>query len=43
LHDGAATTLQEVFSRFNPNTVHGATKDLSKEELDDLVEYLKIL
>ncbi len=40
LHAGAAVTLQEVLTRFNPNGQHGKTSHLSKQELDDLVEYL---
>lgn len=40
LHDGRAATMREVFSRFNPDDLHGKTSDLSEEELDDLVEYI---
>jgi DNA-binding beta-propeller fold protein YncE len=40
LHDGRATTLHELFTTFNPNDKHGVTSPLSKEQLDDLVEYL---
>jgi len=40
LHDGRAVTLQEVFTRFNPKDQHGATSHLSKEQIDDLAEYL---
>jgi len=37
---GAAVTLHEVLTKFNPNDQHGKTSHLSKQELDDLVEYL---
>ena len=40
LHDGRAVTLQEVFTKFNPKDQHGVTSHLSKEQIDDLVEYL---
>jgi len=40
LHHGEATTLQEVFTKFNSKDQHGKTSHLSKQELDDLVEYL---
>jgi cytochrome c peroxidase len=40
LHNGEAVTLQELFTKFNDQDKHGSTKQLSKEELDDLVEYL---
>jgi YVTN family beta-propeller protein len=40
LHMGQATTLEEVFTKFNEQGRHGATKDLSKQELADLVVYM---
>lgn len=40
LHDGQAATLHELYTRFNPDDAHGHTSQLSKPELDDLVEYL---
>jgi len=43
LHDGKALTLEEIWTRFNPNDTHGITRDLSKSDLNDLIEYLKIL
>jgi YVTN family beta-propeller protein len=43
LHDGSARTLEEIWTVFNPNDRHGVTNDLSKDELNDLIEYLKTL
>ena len=43
LHDGSAATLEELWTVFNPNDAHGVTSDLSREEIRDLVEYLKTL
>ena len=43
LHDGSARTLEEIWTVFNPNDTHGVTNDLSKDELNDLIEYLKTL
>ena len=43
LHDGSARTLEEIWTVFNPNDKHGVTNDLTKDELNDLIEYLKIL
>ena len=43
LHDGSARTLEEIWTVFNPNDKHGVTNDLSKDELNDLIEYLKTL
>ncbi len=40
LHDGRAATLEEVFTKFNPDNKHGNTSKLSKEQIGDLVEYL---
>ncbi len=43
LHDGSAQTLEEIWTVFNPKDTHGVSNDLRKEELNDLVEYLKTL
>jgi YVTN family beta-propeller protein len=43
LYDGRAATLDEVFTLYNMDEKHGATKKLSKEELDALVLYLNTL
>ncbi len=43
LHDGKAATLEEIWTRFNPYDTHGITIDLSKSDLNDLIEYLKTL
>ncbi len=43
LHDGKAATLEEIWTRFNPDDTHGITIDFSKSDLNDLIEYLKTL
>ena len=43
LHDGSARTLEEIWTVFNPKDRHGVTNDLAKDELNDLIEYLKTL
>lgn len=43
LHDGRAVTLEEIWTRFNPEDRHGVTSDLSKGDLNDLIGYLKTL
>jgi DNA-binding beta-propeller fold protein YncE len=43
LHDGRAATLEAVFTQHNPLARHGAADLLTKEELADLVAYLKSL
>lgn len=43
LHDGQAVTLEEVWTLFNPEDKHGVTNDMTKDQLNDLIEYLKIL
>ncbi len=43
LHDGTAHTLEEIWTRFNPYDRHGVTNDMTKDQLNDLVEYLKTL
>ena len=41
LHDGSAATLEEIWTVFNPEDKHGRTNDLTKDELNDLIEYLR--
>lgn len=41
LHDGSARTLEEIWTVFNPEDKHGRTNDLTKDELNDLIEYLR--
>jgi len=41
LHDGSAPTLEQIWTVFNPQDKHGRTNDLTKDELNDLIEYLR--
>jgi YVTN family beta-propeller protein len=43
LHDGSARSMEEIWTIFNPSDTHGFTNDLTKDELNDLIEYLKAL
>ncbi len=43
LHDGSARSMEEIWTVFNPKDQHGVTNDLTKDELNDLIEYLKTL
>ncbi|VAW17406.1 hypothetical protein MNBD_BACTEROID01-791 [hydrothermal vent metagenome] len=43
LHDGRAATLEELWTKFNNEDKHGVANDMKKDELNDLVEYLKSL
>jgi YVTN family beta-propeller protein len=43
LHDGSAKSMEEIWTVFNPNDTHGRTNDLTKDELNDLIEYLRTL
>jgi YVTN family beta-propeller protein len=43
LHNGAARTLEEVWTRFNVIGWHGITTDLTREQFNDLIAYLKSL
>jgi YVTN family beta-propeller protein len=43
LHDGSAGTLEEIWTKFNDNDEHGYANDMTKDQLNDLVEYLKSL
>ena len=41
LHDGSARTLEEIWTIYNPGDKHGRTNDLTKDELNNLIEYLR--
>jgi YVTN family beta-propeller protein len=41
LHDGSAKTMEEIWTVYNPEDKHGRTSDLTKDELNDLIEYLR--
>jgi YVTN family beta-propeller protein len=43
LHDGRAATLEEIWTKYNPDDLHGISSDWNKQQLNDLVEYLKCL
>ncbi|MBK7627947.1 MAG: hypothetical protein IPJ16_12280 [Bacteroidales bacterium] len=43
LHDGRARTLEEIWTLYGKNDKHGLVGDMSKNQLNDLVEYLKSL
>jgi YVTN family beta-propeller protein len=43
LHNGEALTLEEIWTVYNNKDTHGVTSDMRKEQLTDLIEYLKTL
>lgn len=43
LHNGISPTLEEIWTRYNPYDTHGVTNDMTKDQLNDLIEYLKTL
>ena len=43
LHNGMAPTLEEIWTRYNPYDRHGVTNDMTKDQLNDLMEFLKTL
>ena len=43
LHDGSAATLMDVLTTGNKNDQHGRTSHLNRDQLEDLVEYLRSL
>jgi len=43
LHSGEALTLEEIWTVFNNKDTHGVSSDMSKEQLNDLIEFLKTL
>jgi len=43
LHDGRASSLDEIWTLYNPKDKHRLTNDLTKDQLNDLIEFLKTL
>jgi YVTN family beta-propeller protein len=43
LHDGRAVTLEEIWTKYGQTERHGIINDLSKNQLNDMVDYLKSL
>jgi YVTN family beta-propeller protein len=43
LHDGRAKTLEELWTTFNTNDLHGVSSYMNKIQLNDLIDYLKTL
>jgi cytochrome c peroxidase len=43
LHNGIAPTLEEIWTVYNPDDEHGVTNDMTKDQLNDLIEFLKTL
>jgi len=43
LHDGRAATLEEIWTVYGKDDKHGLVGDMSKNQLNDLIEYLKSL
>jgi YVTN family beta-propeller protein len=41
LHDGSAASLEEIWTKFNDHDQHGVANDMTKDQLNDLIEYLK--
>jgi cytochrome c peroxidase len=43
LHDGRAKTLEEIWTLYGKDDRHGLTSDMTKNDLNDLIEYLRSL
>ena len=43
LHDGRAQTLEELWTVYNTNDLHGVSSYMNKIQLNDLIEFLKTL
>ena len=43
MHDGSARTLEEIWTVYSTNDLHGITGYMNKIQLNDLVEFLKSL
>ena len=43
MHDGRAQTLEEIWTTYDHGDYHGVTSDMTKDQLNDMIEYLKSL
>ena len=43
LHDGRAKTLEELWTTYQTNDLHGVSSYMNKHQLNELIEYLKTL
>jgi YVTN family beta-propeller protein len=43
LHNAISDTLEEIWTRYNSHDQHGYTNDMTKDQLNDLIEYLRTL
>ncbi|MFC2125489.1 hypothetical protein ACFLU5_11825 [Bacteroidota bacterium] len=43
LHDGSAASLEEIWTVFAGQDEHGVVNDMTKDQLNDLIEYLRSL
>jgi hypothetical protein len=43
LHHGRALSLEEIWTKFSPKDKHGFVNDMTKIQLNELIEYLKSL
>ncbi|MFC1573048.1 beta-propeller fold lactonase family protein [Candidatus Eisenbacteria bacterium] len=41
MHDGRCYSLEEIWTEFNPDDTHGVTNDMTKDQLNALIEYVK--
>ena len=42
MHDGRCYSLEEIWTEHNPYDTHGMTNDMTKDQLNALIEYIKI-
>ncbi len=43
LHDGRAATLEEIWTKYGKDDKHGLVSDMTKNNLNDLIDYLRSL
>jgi hypothetical protein len=41
MHDGRCYSLEEIWTEHNPDDTHGVTNDMTKGQLNALIEYIK--
>jgi cytochrome c peroxidase len=43
MHNGSAATLEEIWTRYNLLEQHGMANDMTRQQFNDLIAYLKAL
>ena len=43
MHDGRTTSIKEVITKYNKGDIRGTTSNLTEQQINDLVDYVRSL